>query len=96
MGSWTKEYDLQKEESVVEKFRNKLKARGSRGIMSIRRCFMICDEDNSKTLNYYELEKICNDYRVALTKTETQYLFKFFDLNGNGCIDYRMTNLSME
>lgn len=80
--------DVQREEASIDKFRNKLKARGSRGIMSIRRCFMIADDDGSKTLNFYELDKICNDYRIGLTKTEVQYLFKFFDLNNNGSIDY--------
>jgi len=76
------------EESVVDKFRSKLKARGTRGIMSIRRCFMICDDDNSKSLNFYELDKICNDYRFGLSKNEVQALFKAFDLNNNGSIDY--------
>jgi Ca2+-binding EF-hand superfamily protein len=80
--------DSQKEETAVDKFKNKLKSRGTRGIMSIRRCFMICDDDGSKSLNFYELDKICNDYRIGLTKTETQFLFKYFDLNGNGSIDY--------
>jgi len=80
--------DVQKEESAVDKFRNKLKARGSRGIMALRRCFMICDDDNSKSLNQYELEKICNDYRIGLTKNEVQYLFKSFDTNNNRSIDY--------
>lgn len=83
-----KSSDVQREEQAVEKFRNKLKARGSRGIMSVRRSFMIADDDGSKTLSFYELDKLCNDYRIGLTKGETQYLFKFFDTNGNGSIDY--------
>jgi Ca2+-binding EF-hand superfamily protein len=80
--------ELQREGSAVDKFRNKLKARGSRGIMAIRRCFMICDDDNSKSISPHELEKICHDYRIELTKQEVQMLFKHFDLNGNGSIDY--------
>ncbi len=83
-----KQVDVQREDQAIEKFRNKLKSRGSRGIMALRRCFMICDDDGSRSLNFYELDKICNDYRLGLSKTETQYLFKFFDLNGNGSIDY--------
>jgi len=83
-----KQKDVAREDQAVEKFRAILKARGTRGIMSIRRCFMIADDDGSKTLNFYELDKICNDYRIGLSKSETQYLFKFFDLNNNGTIDY--------
>ena len=33
------------------KFRAKIAARGTRGIMSIRRAFMIADDDNSKTID---------------------------------------------
>ena len=83
-----KQKDVAREDQAVEKFRNILRSRGTRGIMAIRRCFMICDDDGSKSLNFYELDKICNDYRIGLSKSETQYLFKFFDLNNNGTIDY--------
>ncbi len=80
--------EVQREDQAIEKFRNKLKARGTRGIMSLRRCFMIADDDGSKSLSIYELDKVCKDYRIGLTKQETQYLFKFFDINENGSIDY--------
>jgi len=83
-----KQKDVAREDQAVEKFRNILKARGSRGIMALRRCFMICDDDSSRNLNFYELDKICNDYKIDLSKTEIQYLFKYFDLNNNGTIDY--------
>jgi Ca2+-binding EF-hand superfamily protein len=83
-----KNTDVQREEQAVDKFRNKLKARGTRGIMSVRRTFMIADDDGSKTLNFYELDKLCNDYRIGLTKQETQNLFKFFDTNNNSTVEY--------
>jgi len=76
------------ESAVVDKFRNKLKARGAKGIMSIRRCFKIADDDESKSLNQYELEKLCNDYSIGLTKNEVQDLFKLFDPNNSGSINY--------
>ena len=74
--------------SAIEKFRSKLAARGTRGIMGTRRSFMICDDDNSKTLSYKEFEKFCNDYRMGLSKKEITELFQYFDSDGSGEIDY--------
>ncbi len=75
-------------EVVIVKFRNKLASRGTRGIMGIRRSFMICDDDNSKTLSFSEFQKFCNDYRMGLDKTQVKNLFQYFDSDGSGEIDY--------
>ncbi len=50
-------------------------ARGTRGIMSIRRAFMIADDDNSKALSLNEFKKFCTDYRVQLNEDEVETLF---------------------
>ena len=77
-----------KGEDVMLKFRAKMAARGTRGIMSIRRAFMIADDDNSKTIDIEEFAKFCHDYRVGLTDTEVKKLFEIFDKDHSGHIDY--------
>ena len=73
---------------VIEKLRKVISKRGTRGIMSIRREFMIADNDNSKTIDIKEFEKFCHDYRIPLEENEIQILFKELDINKNGKIDY--------
>ena len=77
-----------KGEEVLKKFRNKMAARGTRGIMSIRRAFMIADDDNSKRLDFNEFKKFCHDYRIGLNDDEIKELFNQFDRDGSGHIDY--------
>ena len=77
-----------KGDDVMLKFRAKMAARGTRGIMSIRRAFMISDDDNSKTIDMEEFAKFCHDYRVGFTDTEVKKLFEIFDKDHSGQIDY--------
>ena len=73
---------------VIEKLRKVIAKRGTRGIMSIRREFMIADDDNSKTIDMKEFKKFCHNYRIPLTDNEIQTLFNELDFNKNGTIDY--------
>ena len=82
------ETKLDKSLPVIEKLRKIIARRGSRGIMSIRREFMIADNDNNKTIDINEFKKFCHDYRIPLTENEIQILFKELDINKNGKIDY--------
>ena len=82
------EIKLDKSLPVIEKLRKIIARRGSRGIMSIRREFMIADNDNNKTIDINEFKKFCHDYRIPLTENEIQILFKELDINKNGKIDY--------
>ena len=77
-----------KGDDVLLKFRNKIAARGTRGIMSIRRAFMIADDDNSKTIDINEFAKFCDDYRINLQDDEISKLFALFDRDGSGKVDY--------
>ena len=73
---------------VIEKLRNIISRRGTRGIMSIRREFMIADNDNNKTVDINEFRKFCHDYRIPINDKEIQVLFSELDINRNGKIDY--------
>ena len=79
---------INKSTEIIEKLRNIIAKRGSRGIMSIRREFMIADNDNNKTVNITAFKKFCHDYRINLTDNEINILFAELDLNKNGVIDY--------
>ena len=73
---------------IIEKLRKVISKRGTRGIMSIRREFMIADNDNNKTVDINEFRKFCHDYRIPLNQNEIQTLFSELDRNRNGKIDY--------
>ena len=73
---------------VIEKLRNVISKRGTRGIMSIRREFMIADNDNNKTVDINEFRKFCHNYRIPINDKEIQTLFNELDINRNGKIDY--------
>lgn len=47
---------------LVERFREKLKARGGRGMIGLRRQFKIMDDNNSGTLDMYEFKKGIKDF----------------------------------
>ena len=74
---------------IIEKLRNIISKRGSRGIMSIRREFMIADNDNNKTVSIDTFKKFCHDYRIDLTNNEINLLFAELDKNKIGVIDYQ-------
>ena len=64
-----------KSKEIIEKLRNIISRRGSRGIMSIRREFMIADNENNKTVNINAFKKFCHDYRIGLNDDEINTLF---------------------
>lgn len=75
-------------EDLIGRFRNKLLSRGCRGIFSIGRLFRNMDDDNSKSINFPEFSKVCNEFRLDLPVNEVRLLFNYIDLNRNGDIDY--------
>ena len=78
----------QKGDETILKFREKLAARGSRGIMGIRRSFKITDDNNNRSLDFDEFSKLIRDYRINITELEVKKLFTIFDTNKNGTIDF--------
>ena len=80
--------NIEKEISPIDIFRTAIKKRGIRGVMAMRRAFMIADENDSKTLSLPEFIKFCHDYRMPITGKEINILFEEFDTNKNGQINY--------
>ena len=69
-------------------FRDRVLARGTRGLVGLRRTFKIFDDDGSKTLSFEEFYKGLMDFRIKAEKEEAQRLFQLFDMNGDGVINY--------
>ena len=73
---------------LVERFREKLKARGSRGIVGLGRQFKIMDDNGSGTLDPYEFNKAIQDFGIEIETKDLATLFKCFDIDGNNEIDF--------
>ena len=76
------------EAQLMEHFRKKLAARGSRGIMGLGRSFKIADDDRSGNLGMDEFKKAIHDFRVGLKPEQSEKLFGVFDRDGSCAIDY--------
>ena len=73
---------------LVDRFRQRLAARGSRGIAGIGRQFKIIDDNNSGTVCLEEFKKGMHDFRIGLTPSDSERLFKIFDTQKNGNLSY--------
>ncbi len=72
----------------LKKLRKKISARGTRGIFGLRRTFLIYEEKDTRTLRSDSFIQIIENYRLGLNPDEASVLFKAFDSNNSGDIDY--------
>jgi hypothetical protein len=49
---------------IIDRFRDKMRQRGVRGIFGLSRVFRIIDDDNDKMLDWNEFQKALKDFRV--------------------------------
>jgi len=75
-------------EALEQLFRDKIAARGVRGMLSLGKLFRIIDDDNSHSISYPEFLKCCKDLRLGFEEADVKALFNSFDTNRNGEIDY--------
>mmetsp|Transcript_5510 Transcript_5510/g.9365 ORF Transcript_5510/g.9365 Transcript_5510/m.9365 type:complete len:346 (-) Transcript_5510:50-1087(-) len=74
-------------EELIEKLREKLAARGARGMIGIQRVFKILDDDRSGLLDIQEFWKGLCDFRLKFSQEECRKLFDMFDNNGDERLD---------
>jgi Ca2+-binding EF-hand superfamily protein len=46
------------------------------------------DDDNSRSVDFYEFSKAVRDYRISIPENELQQIFGAIDKDGSGTIDY--------
>jgi len=73
--------------ALIKIFRDKIKARGARGIVGIQRLFKIMDDDNSRTLSEAEFAKACRDFKTGISEENIPTLFSAFDTNRDGTLN---------
>jgi len=62
-------------DDLIRLFRDKIKARGARGIVGIQRLFKIMDDDGSRTLSEQEFAKACRDFKTGISEENIPTLF---------------------
>ena len=84
----TIKYNVNKIEDLVGHLRYILFQRGPRGLMALKRTFMLLDENSDKKISFAEFEKMFKRYRFNLSEIEVNNLFNHFDKDKSGFIDY--------
>ena len=75
-------------EDLVNRLRTKLASRGARGIIGLSKQFRIMDDNHSLSLDKYEFTKAMQDYMLGFSEGEIATLFRVFDYDRSGLIDY--------
>ena len=57
-------------------------------MIGLQRIFSIMDDDESGTLTQNEFFKACKDFKVGISEENVPALFKVFDRNLDGTMDY--------
>ena len=82
-------FTIENNEDLVKRVSDRLKSRGTRGIMGLGKSFQIIDDDNSNSLSVPEFTKALKDYRITTDQREIQAVFECFDVNHDGQISYQ-------
>ncbi|KAH7970632.1 hypothetical protein HPB49_012779 [Dermacentor silvarum] len=72
----------------IEKLRHQCLQRGAHGIKGFARQFRIMDDSGDKKLDMEEFKKGLQDFKVFLSPSEVDALFKDLDKDGNGTISF--------
>lgn len=75
-------------QELLDRVRQRIRARGARGIIGIGKSFKIIDDDRSGSLENEEFSKCLRDYRISTDIQEHKAIFELFDCDRNGSISY--------
>lgn len=80
MGATSKQTQLE-----INKFKERISARGPKGLIGLKKQFKIMDTDNSGKLSLSEFQEVLDNFRIpGISGSDAQRLFKVFDKNGDG------------
>jgi Ca2+-binding EF-hand superfamily protein len=74
--------------AVLDRLKSQLASRGARGIVGLGRKFRIMDDSGNGALNNEEFKKAMSECALSLTDSECTNLFKYFDKDNSGDIDF--------
>ncbi len=74
---------------VLAKIKSTVEARGSHGVEALENCFKRADKNCNDYLDRHEFTWALKENGHALTKTECDKLFRYFDKNGNDQVYYK-------
>lgn len=75
-------------EEVLARVRSAVMSRGSHGVRGLTRCLLRADKNNNNFLSRHEFTWALKENGHALTKTELNKLFRYFDMNGDDRVCY--------
>lgn len=75
-------------DELINRVRERIKARGARGILNLGKSFKIMDDDGSGALDSAEFTKALKSYRITNDRLEIEAIFDAFDPDDNGEIVY--------
>jgi Ca2+-binding EF-hand superfamily protein len=75
-------------EELLDMMRQKILARGTRGILAMGKLFKIIDDNNSRSLDMDEFRKVTKELRLNFSDAQAKKLFNYFDRDKTGSIDY--------
>ena len=79
---------LNRNEDPMTTLRKRVFSRGPRSIMSLRRTFMLYDDEKNNNLSFKQFNKFVNDFRLNITDEEKKKIFNNFDKNNTETINY--------
>ena len=79
---------LNRNEDPMTTLRKRVFSRGPRSIMSLRRTFMLYDDEKNNNLSFKQFNKFINDFRLNITDEEKKKIFNNFDKNNTETINY--------
>jgi Ca2+-binding EF-hand superfamily protein len=76
------------DKALITHIRERIAARGARGISGMGKKFKIADDDRSGSLSKEEFKKAMHDFRIGLDQKQVGRAFDIFDRDGSGDISY--------
>lgn len=74
---------------IIEELRQRIKMRGPKGFIGLKKQFITTDRKGTQTVNQFEFTKILREYDLNLIDSQYQVLFDTFDHRKKGNISYK-------